>query len=139
MKKTLNGYKLADLIHSRFNLNVDVGVCSLIARHTKTHHRCAVDACNGHPIHWHPDLTRLLQSMSNEQIDKMQRDHEEWTEKGSAQAEKRITELAKEYLGLGVEFQGDPRGCTVVLKYGQTNRGRFHDLPISPYSLEAHK
>lgn len=102
--KTLKGYKLAEKIKSN-----NVEVCSLIARHAKTHHKLSEDECNGHP------------AMGNPLVDirtanKLQERFAKWIDKRNAQIESRIRTLALQLPEVkSVNFSGDPRGATVKL------------------------
>lgn len=80
-----------------------LNLLSNIVRHSITHHKLAEDYCNGPIDH----------SYDEKQYDQW----ENTLMKRSDNLEKRITYLVSSIPGLTCEFQGDPRGYTVKLKF----------------------
>lgn len=85
------------------------------------HSRLAEDLCNGHPANYSPHLDART-------LGELQEAWEARIEKAEARCEARLTKLAAS-LGLGIEFQGDPRGYTVRLLVGPAEARRELGVP----------
>lgn len=108
--------KLAPSVGLPYPYTAFLETCSLIARHTVTHHRLAEMYCNGPHFldrRYFLDLPAKIQSEWIERWETRRKKRDE-------QIEKRITvlvsDLAKQSdLDISVRFEGDPRGSTVRL------------------------
>lgn len=81
----------------------------LIMRHAKTHGRLAEMECNGHPIQSVCPPQGCDMKAWNARVDKLQKEHDDYIEKRTAQIEKRITVLCHN-IGAVPRFGGGSKG-----------------------------
>jgi hypothetical protein len=92
-----------------------VDAARLILRHAKTHGRMAEAECNGHPLQSMAPPQGCDLKAWNARVNKAQAEFEAWTEKRTAQVEKRLAAICEPF-GVTVDCGGDPRGYTVKLR-----------------------
>lgn len=107
---TAKGRELADKLNPAIGTTSEIArTCSLIARHATTHHGLQELICNGGTYSGEYDAP---DDVRNRRL--------EWANARDEAIERRITELAESLPWtddgpFGATFQGDPRGCTVLL------------------------